>query len=76
MTLTPEIIWVALAALIIGFILGYGVRSFVSLLRRRRRRRSRSSGHGRRMELQSDNDWRAELENDLSQVTTAAPSEP
>jgi hypothetical protein len=57
MTLTPEILWVALAALMIGFVLGYGVRSVVSLVRRRRLLRKRYSirpGQGRRMEPQRE----------------------
>jgi len=48
----PEIVWIALAALA-GFVLGYGVRTFVSLLRRRRRRRElyfMPPGHSHRME--------------------------
>jgi len=74
MTLTPAIIWIVLAALTTGFVAGYGVRSFVSSLRRRRARRrhhSMASGRHRRMEPQDDQAWRMSLENDLSQVTTA-----
>jgi len=74
MKLTIEIIWVALTNLIIGFVLGYAVRSWVSLLRSRRMRRNlypRHSAHERRIEPQGDHDWRTELEQNLSQVTTA-----
>lgn len=52
----PEIVWIALAALA-GFVLGYGVRTFVSLLRRRRRRRElyfMPPGHSHRMEPLND----------------------
>jgi glucose-6-phosphate-specific signal transduction histidine kinase len=82
MKLTPEILWVALAALIIGLVLGYGLRRLVSLLRSRRMHRELSSmpsgqpGRFRRMEPQSDRDWRRELEDDLSQVTTAPLDNP
>jgi hypothetical protein len=74
MTLTIEIIWVALTNLMIGFVLGYAVRSQVSLLRNRRVRRNLYPKHtvqDRRMKPQGDHDWRMELERDLSQVTTA-----
>jgi len=74
MKLPVEIIWVALTSLLIGFVLGYGVRSFISLLRHRRMRRNLSPWqpvHDRRMQSQDDQDWRMKLEGDLSQVTVA-----
>jgi hypothetical protein len=79
MKLTPEIIWIAFAALIIGFVVGYGVRSFVSYLRRRRARGgpfSVQASRGQRMEPQNDSDWRMELESDLAQITTAPSDNP
>jgi hypothetical protein len=78
MELTPEIIGVAVA--LSGFVLGYGSRSIVSVLRRRRRRRARYSLTAcdyRRMEPQSvEQDWRTELERDLSELTTAPEQVP
>jgi hypothetical protein len=77
MKLTPEIIGVALAALSAGLVLGYGLRSFVSLRRRRRRRKRYliPSGPSHRMEPLNDMEppdgWRRELETNLSKVTTA-----
>jgi hypothetical protein len=80
MKLTPDIIWLAPAALTIGFVLGYGLRSFVSFLRHRRVRRERysmQSGRDRRMEPQgSDQDWRTDLERDVSEVTLAPAEDP
>jgi hypothetical protein len=78
MKLTPEIVRLAPAALIIGFVLGYRLRSFVSFLRHRRLWRERysiQSGQERRMEAQCGNqDWRVELERELSEII-AAPTD-
>ena len=74
MKLSAEIIGIALTSLLMGFVLGYGARSFVSLLRHRRMRRNLSPWqpvHDRRMQSQDDQDWRMKLEGDLSQVTVA-----
>lgn len=74
MQVTPEIIWTTLAALTVGIVLGYVVRSCASNLRRRRMRRelySIPSGREGRMESQIDQQWRTQLESDLSQLTTA-----
>jgi hypothetical protein len=79
MKFTPEIISIAFVALTTGFVVGYGVRSFVSYLRRRRARGglgSMQSRPGQRMEPQNDRDWRTDLECDLSLVTMAPPDDP
>lgn len=79
MRLSPEIMWIAPVALIVGFAIGYGLRSLVSYLRRRRARNTlyvTQSGQARRMEPQQGRDWRMELEGDLSQVTMAPTADP